>query len=487
MTGARHTEEDRRTLDAVASTSEQHRRLLLKDATVISMDRKVGDFERADILIEGRKIAAVAPGIGDSLDAGSTVIVDASGSIAIPGLQDAHRHCWQTQFRRSIGDGSFADYMALMHQGLAPHYRPEDIYLGTKVAGLTALDQGITTVLDFFHNCRSAAALDAVVAAWEDTGARAVIAPTQPLLADSDGLWREHLRALRGDRLRSDEGLVRLRLGAFIRAVPEIVVGNLEAGPDTLAFARDLGLGTTCDAVFGPHSSAHLVELGEAGLLGPDVTLIHCQTIDDAAWRQIAAAGCPVVLAASSDAQLGCEEAVPPIQQALDLGISPALSVDVECCLSSDLFAQMQVVLNTQRMHSHQQAHLSGTGAGGARPMPLREVLVAATTAGAKANGVDAMTGSLTPGKEADVVLIRADDINTMPLNDPIATVVLGTGSANVDKVLVAGRPRKWGGRLLDIDLGALRRELTDSRDHLLERIGKSLDPLDPMSIVPGA
>ena len=126
---------------------------------------------------------------------------------------------------------------------------------------------------------------------------------------------------------------------------------------DNAAFARELGLGITCDAVFGYHSSVHLEELARHGVLGPDMTFIHCQTIGEGARRALAEADCKVSLAATSDAQLGCEEAVPPIQQALDHGIVPALSVDVECSLSSDLFTQMRVVLNVQRMQTYRRHH----------------------------------------------------------------------------------------------------------------------------------
>ena len=211
------------------------------------------------------------------------------------------------------------------------------------------------------------------------------------------------------------------------------------------------------------------MRLAAAGeVLGPEVTLIHCQSLGEEAWRVIADSGCRVVLASTSDAQLGCEEGVPPIQEALDVGIVPALSVDVECCLTSDLFTQMQVTLNVQRMHCAQHRH---RGEEAPDPIPVRRALECATIAGAAANGVDAVTGSLTPGKQADIVLIGAEDLNNMPLNDAVATVVLGADSGNVDKVFVGGRPRKWG-EVLGVDLPALRREVNASRDFLLERVG---------------
>jgi cytosine/adenosine deaminase-related metal-dependent hydrolase len=449
-------------------------RVLIKGAAIVPMDREVGDLERGDILLHRSTIEAVGADLSGSIGAGGTIVVEAAGCIAIPGLQDAHRHAWQTQIRRLLGDGGFSEYLATTHFGLGPHYRPEDIYIANRVAGLTALDQGITTVLDFSHNCRTPEHTSAALDAWKDTGTRTVFVPAQPIGGRwPDGRWREHLQALRQGELSSDDRLIGLRMGVYTRAIPDVVVGDIALDAANAAFARELGLAITCDAVFGRHSSVHIEELAEQGVLGPDMTFIHCQTIGEGAWRALAEAGCRVSLAATSDAQLGCEEAVPPIQQALDHGVVPALSVDVECALSSDLFTQMRVVLNVQRMQTyrrHQQGEVEE-----ATPISVRDALEYATIAGARANGVDDRTGSLTPGKQADLVLIRADDVSNMPLNNATGTVVLGTDPHNIDKVFVAGRPKKWNRQLVDVDPQALHRTIIDSRDYLLERTGRNL------------
>jgi len=462
--------------------SEPDRRVLIRGAAIVSMDEKVGDLRQGDILLSGTRIEAIGVDLSAAAADGNAVTVEAAGCIAIPGMQDTHRHSWQTQLRRSLSDGGLSDYIEATHLGVAPHYRPRDIYLGSHVAALTALDQGITTVLDFSHNTRTGEHLESALNAWKDAGARAVFVPTHPVFGDWDGRWREHLRELREGELAADDGLITLRMGSQTRAVPELIVGDLRFGPDTAAFARELGLGVSVDAVFGPNSSAHIEELAEQRLLGPDVTFIHCQSISEASWRAIAENDCAVALAATSDAQLGCEEAVPPIQQAIDHGVVPALSVDVECCLSSDLFTQMQVVLNTQRMHTAQRHHRGEIEE--PEPISVRDALAYATIAGARANGIADHVGTLAPGKQADLVLIRADDVSNIPLNNVIGTVVLGSDSHNVDKVFVAGRPLKWNRELLGVDVGALNRELTASRDYLLEKAGLDLDVLQPQSVV---
>jgi cytosine/adenosine deaminase-related metal-dependent hydrolase len=440
-------------------------RVLIRGAAIVSMDPSIGDLARGDILIDGDKIEAVGEDLS-AADNGEALILEAEGSIAIPGLQDAHRHSWQTQMRRSLPDGTLLEYVEMMHGGIGPSYRPRDMYMGTRLAALTALDQGITTVLDISHNRRTREHMTEALRAWQDTGIRSVFVPTQPMLGEWDGQWREDMRWLREGELAADDALVTLRLGCNAGVHPEIVVGDLKLSRDTAAFARDLEIGVSCDAVFGTLAADHLLELArQGGVLGPDVTLIHCQSIGTEAWRAIAEAGCRVVLASTSDAQLRCEEGVPPIQDALDVGITPALSVDVECCLSSDLFTQMQVTLNLQRMHTAQREHRGEADV--PEPITARQALECATVAGAAANGVGRVTGSLTPGKQADIVLIGAEDLNNMPLNDAVATVVLGADTSNVDKVFVAGRPRKWGA-VLGVDLPALRQEVKASRDFLL-------------------
>ncbi len=450
------------------------RRILVRGASVITMDPRIGDLATGDVLIEGTKIAAVAADLSAAATDGRAIVVDAEGTIAIPGLQDTHRHSWQTQMRRLLCDGTLFEYVDLLHARMAPVYTPRDMYLGTRLAAVTALHGGITSVLDLAHNRRTPEFADAGIRAWAESGVRATFAPTRPLFGAWDGAWEDDLRRLRETSFRSDDQLLRLRVGANATSVPEIVVDELALTSETARLAAELGVGVTVDAVFGGLASAHIEQLAAEGTLASDMTFIHCQGLAPAAWDALAAAECKVALAVTSDAQLGCEEAASPVQHALDRGIVPGLSVDVECCLSSDLFTQMRVVLNMQRMAAHARRHRGEDDA--PAPVPVRDVLRYATIAGAEANGVADVSGSLTPGKQADLVLIRADDVDNLPLNNAVATVVLGSDGGNVDTVLVAGEPRKWGGRLPGVDVAALRRDVQASRDALLERVGWSLD-----------
>jgi cytosine/adenosine deaminase-related metal-dependent hydrolase len=108
-------------------------------------------------------------------------------------------------------------------------------------------------------------------------------------------------------------------------------------------------------------------------------------------------------------------------------------------------------------------------------PVGAREILEYATIEGARANGLDSKVGTLTPGKQADIVMLRTDRINVTPLNDPATAVVTGMDTGNVDTVLIAGRMMKQGGKLLHVDWPAVRKQAQTARDHVIEKSGFKL------------
>jgi cytosine/adenosine deaminase-related metal-dependent hydrolase len=107
--------------------------------------------------------------------------------------------------------------------------------------------------------------------------------------------------------------------------------------------------------------------------------------------------------------------------------------------------------------------------------MSAADVLGCATVDGARANGLDAKVGSLTPGKKADLILLRTDRMNVTPLNDPATAVVTGMDTGNVDTVLIAGRVMKRHGKLLHVDWPAVKRMAAESRDHVIAKSGFKL------------
>ncbi|WP_217560851.1 amidohydrolase family protein [Streptomyces sp. GbtcB6] len=447
-------------LEELRRRPADRRRILFTGATVVTMDPGLGVVDGGDLLVEGDTITAVGP----RLDAADAVVVDATGTILAPGFVDTHRHAWEAQLRRIMPDvDDLGGYVMATLAGYATVYRPQDMYIGTRLAALTAIDSGITTMLDFSHNSRTREHSDAAVEALRDTGIRGVHASMGPHFGDWDRQWPGDLARLKEQYFSSDDQLLTLRLATL--ATDEIAGPALAYGPELARTARELGIGVSVDAVFGTASSDAVLRWAEDGLLGPDVTLIHSTGLTPEAWRAIGGSGTTVALAPTSDAQIGLETAIPAVDEALSVGIRPGLSIDVEVALASDMFTQMRALHAIQRMRAVNGVY--GTDRQPSR-ITTHDVLDFATLQGARTNGLAGVTGSLTPGKKADLLVIRAEDLNNMPLNDPIGTIVLGSDARNISAVLIDGEPRKWDGQVLDVDLAALRGEVHASREYVL-------------------
>jgi cytosine/adenosine deaminase-related metal-dependent hydrolase len=440
---------------------DPHRRILLKGGTVISMDPKVGDFVKGDVLIEAKKIVQVGPNISAAAET-----IDATDMIVIPGFVDAHRHCWENQFRRVIPNADIAGYNAFRDH-VAQFYKPEDMYAANLISALGCIDSGTTCLMDWSHNSRTAALSDAAIQALFDSGIRAIHGYSAP--ADT-GKWDhqhpEDLVRLKKQYFSSDDQLVTIAMATL---------AFYDGKNSDIEFARRHGVRITMDGLSGTYARV-VEELERDHLLGPDMTFIHCTAVSDAGWRLIADHGMTVAMAPTSDMQIGLGPSIPPIQKALDFGIRPALSVDVECSLPTDFFTQMRVALYVQRSGSFNRKYKGEPNA--PEPITMRDVLEFATVQGARANGLLDKCGTLTPGKEADVVLIRSDEINNMPLNNAIATVVSGADRSNVDTVIIGGKLRKFRGNLLDVDMQKVRRLVHESRDGIVARSGHKFDEI---------
>ncbi|MFE4664938.1 amidohydrolase family protein [Streptomyces sp. NPDC056716] len=447
-------------LEELRRRPADRRRILFTGATLVTMDPALGVIDGGDLLVEGDSIAAV----GRDLDAGDAVVVDGAGTILSPGFVDTHRHAWEAQLRRIMPDvDDLGGYVMATLAGYATVYRPTDMYIGTRLAALTAIDSGITTMLDFSHNSRTREHSDAAVEALRDTGIRGVHASMGPHFGDWDRQWPGDLTRLKERYFSSDDQLLTLRLATL--ATDEIAGPALAYGPELACVARDLDVGVSVDAVFGTASSEAVLRWAKDGILGPDVTLIHATGLTAQAWQAMGATGTTVALAPTSDAQIGLETAIPAVDEALAAGIRPGLSIDVEVALASDMFTQMRALHAIQRMRAVNAGY--GTDRQPSR-ITTHDVLDFATLQGARTNGLAGVTGSLTPGKKADLLVIQAEDLNNMPLNDPIGTIVLGSDARNISAVLIDGEPRKWDGQVLDVDLAALRNEVHSSREYVL-------------------
>jgi cytosine/adenosine deaminase-related metal-dependent hydrolase/ribose/xylose/arabinose/galactoside ABC-type transport system permease subunit len=437
---------------SVASTD----RKLIRGGLVLSLDPEVGDFARGDVLIDGDEIAAVGPG----LSASDAEMIDASGMIVMPGFVDSHRHIWEGLLRNIGTDVPLegrVSYISFVLHKLAPAFRPEDAYIGNLVSSLGAIDAGITTLLDWSHIQASPAHTDAVIQALGDSGMRAVFAYGFPWW----GKWEERqpswfVRAATEHFSSQDQKLT------LALAAPGPEFTDFEVSRDHWKLARETGARITTHVGVGSYGQdAKVQEMGEAGLLGPDTTYIHCTTLNDTEIQMIVDSGGTVSLATPVEMMMG--HGMPPIQKFLNRGLAPSLSVDVETNVPADMFTQMRTVIALQ----HALANEAGLATIG-----MRDVLGYATIEGARANGLEDKVGTLTVGKAADLIMLRTDRINVIPINDPVAAVVAGMNTSNVDSVFIAGRAMKRGGKLLHVDWPAVRRMVDDSRTHVIEKSG---------------
>lgn len=438
-------------------------RILIKGGAVITIDPNLGCFDKADVLIEGDKIAAVGP----NLSAENAEVIDASNMIVMPGFIDTHRHIWEGLLRNIGTDVPLEgrnSYMSHVLGRLAPSYRPVDAYIGNLISALGALDAGITTLLDWSHIQASPDHTDAIIDSLHASGMRAVFAYGFPWW----GKWEPNqpgwfVRAAK-THFSTNHQLLTLALAPY---GPEFT--EFEVSKSHWKLARDVGARISVHVGVGTFGKKHkLGEFGEAGLMADDTTYIHCTTLADDEIQWIVDTGGTVSLAAPVEMMMG--HGLVPTQKFLDRGLRPSLSVDVETNVPNDMFTQMRTVLALQRALVHSRA-LAGE-ANLPRLLTAYDALEFATIEGARANGLDHKTGSLTPGKEADVILLRTDTINVMPINDPIGAVVWGMDTSNIDSVFVAGKPMKRGGELCNVDLNRLHDLVYESRDYVIRRAG---------------
>ena len=445
-------------------------RTLLKGGTVLSLDKNVGNFTQGDVLIEGAKIAEV----GLSVEAADAEVIDASNMIVMPGFIDTHRHMWEG-ILRNIGvdvplEGEIS-YLAFVLNTLAPAYRPEDVYIGNLVSALGAIDAGVTSILDWSHIQASPEHTDAAIRALQESGMRAVFAYGPVWYEAPKPEHPDWFRRAAKQYFSSKEQLLTLGLAVF---GPEF--NSPEGNQADWELAREVDARITAHVgvgTFGKHGK--LAEVGKLGLYGPDTTFIHCTTLSDEEIQMIVDTGSTISLACPVEMMMG--HGTPPTQRFLDRGLRPSLSVDVETNVPGDFFTQMRSAISLQRVFIYEQ-QLQGK-----EDLPdvltAREVLEFATIEGARANGLADKVGTLTPGKEADIIMLRTDRINIFPINDPIGAVVWGMDTSNVDTVFVGGKALKRDGQLIGVDLDRIRKSAYESRDYVVEKSGFTLPSIN--------
>jgi 5-methylthioadenosine/S-adenosylhomocysteine deaminase len=438
-------------------------RTLIRGGHVVTMDPALGDRQGADVLIEDGRIVAVEPGLSADAE-----VIDATGFIVLPGFVDTHRHTWEAAIRGSAPNATLDDYFVEILDTFAPLYRAEDVYASNLAGSLECLDAGITTLVDWSHINNTPEHPDAAINALRETGIRVRYAygSANTSLAD---YWFESKLAIPGDDVRriretfipSDTGMLTMGLATRGPGFCQDDVVRTE-----WALARELGIPITVHVGMGRLAGRFgmIKQLHNLGLLGPDTTYIHCCYFSDEEWQLVADTGGTISVAPQIELQMG--HGWPPVMKAIEYGLPPSLSIDVVTTAPGDMFTNMRAAFAGER------ARVNAASWEADVPVPetmltARQMLEMATINGAHVAGLADETGSLTPGKRADVILLDARKLNMAPVLDPVAAVVLSADVSNVDTVLVDGVVRKQHGKLL-ADVDNARRLVENARDYLV-------------------
>src|ERR1700729_903377 len=368
------------------STQRSHR-TLFKGGVLATMDRNIPNLGTGDVLVEGERITAV----GADIHADGAEVIDAGNAIVMPGLIDAHHHMWLGVMRRMMPDvDDLFAYIDVVAEKLGAHYRPLDMYLSTQLTALASLDAGVTTIIDACHSSRSPAHTDAALEALDHTGIRALhmVGAAMDKNASTAHLPADLKRL--ADHWNHGDGLV--RVGLF---------GQLKLDWWRVARALDMRILTEFIgdlAKLGP-------EFAEPGVLGPHNIFNHCTRVPQETWKLFADAGVNITVNPRSDALFGFDDESFAYHQPIDHGLTPALRIDLDTAFGSDLFGEMHALFAQQRSAMRYRC-LRGE-ANVPAPITVEAVLEAATVNGARAADLEGAIGSLTPGKQADIIMVR--------------------------------------------------------------------------------
>jgi 5-methylthioadenosine/S-adenosylhomocysteine deaminase len=436
--------------DADLARLQGARRILLKGGTVLTLDRQLGDFAQADVLIEDGKIRAIRPNI-----AADAVIVEAGNRILIPGFVDTHSHSYQGLLRSSLPNGLVdPDYNRDVQNNLTLHYSPDDVYAGVLMTALGFIEMGTTTIIDLSQISHTPEHSDACIRALQEAGIRAVYGYSRG--AGPAMRWPGDLGRLQRTYFSSKDQLLTLALGASLDA-------------SVVRAAREAGVPAVMHFRVNPEPG---LALGRAGVLREGDLFIHCTHLNDAAWQMIKDIGGRISM--SPPLEMAMAHGMPAVQDALDRGVRPSLSSDHGTTVAQDMFSLMRTTFNLQRLRILQRSR-----ANEANLPPLltcRDVLDFATLQGARCANLDHKLGTLAPGKEADILMLRADRFDVWPLNNAPSVVANLMNPSHVDAVFIAGKVRKWRGSLVGVDAARVLRLAQEARAAVMRRGNFALD-----------
>ncbi|HEX9038632.1 MAG TPA: amidohydrolase family protein [Ktedonobacterales bacterium] len=448
----------------VADDFTPGRPVVFRNTTVLTIDPSLGVLNGGDVLVVDKRIAAA----GHQLTApDGAVEIDASGGILMPGMIDTHRHMWQTALRGYGADWTLTNYFMYYYINWGKMFRPEDIYAGNLLSAIEAVDAGVTTGVDWSHGLQTTQHAEAAVDALEEIPGRWVLAYGN--LLGAPWVWSRSPEFADFIKRRIDGR------GDMLRMQMAFDVTGDPAFPERGAFeaARDFGLSVTTHAgVWGATNDTGIKQITDAGFMTPSTVCVHAATLSDDSYQRIAASGASVSVSSESEASAG--QGYSPTWHLRKFGIPVSLSMDTSVWWSADLFSAMRATVNADRARDHMEAHKTGDTIVN-NYLRAEQVVTWATMGGAKALGMDSLVGSITPGKRADLTLIKNDASPAMfPVVHPYGHVVFQAGRGDVHTVMVDGRVLKYDHRLRDISLTRAKQAVAATVEYARSTMGES-------------
>ena len=439
------------------------RPVVFRNATVLTIDPSLGMIESGDVLVVDKRIAAVGRQLIVPDDA---IEIDATDGILMPGMIDTHRHMWQTALRGFGADWTLTNYFHFYYLNWGKIFRAEDIYAGNLLAAIEAVDAGVTTSVDWSHGLQTVEYADAAADALEAVPGRFVLAYGNLLGAPWEWTKAPEFADFIRRRIDGRGDKLRMQIAFDVTGDP--------AFPERGAFevARDFNLSVTTHAgVWGATNDNGIRLMHEHGFMTPSTIYVHASTLSEDSYHRIAATGGHASVSSESEDNAG--QGYSPTWQLRRYNIPVSLSMDTSVWWSADLFSAMRATLNADRARQHLEAHKRNETVV-LNQLRAEQVVNWATLGGAQALGMDSIIGSITPGKKADLVLIKNDQSPAMfPLLHPYGHVVFQAGRGDVHTVMVDGNIVKYDHHLLGVDLAKTKQAVAKTVEYAKSKIGE--------------
>ncbi len=441
---------------------ERGRPVVIRNATVVTMDARHQVLGGSDVLVVDGAIAGVGPGL---VAPAGALEIDGSDGIVMPGMVDTHRHMWQTAMRGYGADWTLSQYFVWYYLEHGRNFRPQDIYAGNLLSALEALDAGVTTSVDWSHGLQTVEHADAAVDALEATPGRFVLAYGNIQQGPWEWTASPEFRRFYARRFDGKGDMLGFQIAFDVTGDPEF--------PERAAFAvaKDLGVTVTTHAgVWGATGDTSIQLMHDNGCMDDKVIFVHASSLSEDSYHRIAASGGHASVSTESEQSAG--QGYPSSWRLRQFDIPISLSHDTTVWWSADLFTAMRTTVGADRSRQHHEAHQTGDTV---TNLDLRceEVVDWATMGGARALDLDGVIGSIEVGKRADLVLLKNDYSPVMfPIVNPYGHVVMQAQRNEVHTVLVDGNVVKSEGRLVGVDLAHVRDTVAQTVEYLTDTLG---------------